>query len=120
MKQFLKAIFNKTFLPDAPRSAYFVEPEKSVSVMVIDESPREVVKEEVSSSDIKSEPMVIEAEENEPEIILSSSEDSSDLDIDESSDEDYEGPVLPRQEKSQESFGTSCEHRSGSLVCTQA
>lgn len=95
----LKAIFNKTFLPDAPRSAYFVEPEKSVSVMVIDESPRDVVKEEVSSSDIKSEPMLIEAEENEPEIILSSSEDSSDLDIDESSDEDYEGPVLPRQEK---------------------
>ena len=89
-EEVLRAIARKEFLPDAPRSAHFVVSEQATGPVVIDEDIPEEVKDEVVGLEVKSESGQHEVEDDEPEVILSSSEDSSDIDIDESSDEEIQ------------------------------
>ena len=126
----LRAIAEKSFLPDAPRSAYFPGPVQPAGPVVIDEDVVETMKAEEASLEVKTEPGIVEVTEDEPEVILSSSEDSSDIDIDESSEEDCREPerlrfpkvrkVLPRVERTWPEVWMA-HNRSGILhLCNQS
>ena len=98
-EEMLRSIAQRTFVPDAPRSAYFAVPLDLQGFEVVEDSPGTLVKDEQQPIEVKDEAELLPDIVGEPEVVLSSSEDSTDVDLGSSAEEDEEPKVISRPSK---------------------